>query len=60
MAGINPAALSIEQLVAILNKSGGSITQANVEADLAAGAPRNADGTIHLVHYAAWLASMSD
>jgi hypothetical protein len=27
-----------------------------VKADLAAGAPANADGTINLVHYAAWLA----
>ncbi len=26
-----------------------------IEADLEAGAPRNADGTINLVHYAAWL-----
>jgi hypothetical protein len=26
-----------------------------IKADLAAGAPANADGTINLVHYAAWL-----
>jgi hypothetical protein len=26
-----------------------------IQADLAAGAPANADGTINLVHYAAWL-----
>jgi len=26
-----------------------------LEADVAAGAPTNADGTINLVHYAAWL-----
>ena len=27
-----------------------------LRADLAAGAPTNPDGTINLVHYAAWLA----
>ena len=26
-----------------------------IEADIEAGAPTNADGTINLVHYAAWL-----
>ena len=26
-----------------------------LEADIQAGAPTNPDGTIHLVHYAAWL-----
>ena len=26
-----------------------------LEADIEAGAPTNADGTINLVHYAAWL-----
>ena len=32
------------------------ITEAMVCADIEAGAPTNADGTINLVHYAAWLA----
>jgi hypothetical protein len=27
-----------------------------LEADIAAGAPANADGTMNLIHYAAWLA----
>ena len=31
------------------------ITEAMVKADIDAGAPTNADGTINLVHYAAWL-----
>ena len=31
------------------------ITEAMVCADIEAGAPTNADGTINLVHYAAWL-----
>jgi hypothetical protein len=32
------------------------VTPAMVKADLAAGAPVNDDGSIHLVRYAAWLA----
>jgi len=32
-----------------------SVTVEMLEADVAAGAPTNADGTINLVHYAAWL-----
>lgn len=31
------------------------ITEAMVRDDIAAGAPTNADGTVNLVHYAAWL-----
>ena len=31
------------------------ITEAMVKTDIDAGAPSNADGTINLVHYAAWL-----
>lgn len=31
------------------------ITAEMIEADLAAGAPANPDGTVNLVHYAAWL-----
>ena len=32
-----------------------TVTINMLEADLAAGAPANADGSINLVHYAAWL-----
>ncbi len=32
------------------------ITEAMVKADIEAGAPTNADGTVNLIHYAAWLA----
>ena len=40
----------------LLTKVGGQpVTIAMLEADLAAGAPANTDGTINLVHYAAWL-----
>jgi len=34
---------------------GGRVTQEMIAADLADGAPANGDGTINIVHYAAWL-----
>lgn len=53
---LNPTALAKADLVALLTKVGGKpITLSMVEADLLAGAPANDDGTIHLIHYAAWL-----
>jgi hypothetical protein len=58
---INPSALSIDDLALLLTKAGGRpIAAAKIREDLAAGAPANADGTLHLVHYAAWLAAQSD
>lgn len=57
---LNPAALTKPQLVRILAAAGGKVTAADVDQDLAAGAPASADGTIHLVHYTAWLASQVD
>jgi hypothetical protein len=53
---LNPNALSVDNAARLLTKAGGQrITQQALESDLAAGAPVNADGTINLVHYAAWL-----
>jgi hypothetical protein len=53
---INPAALAIADAARLLAKVGGpAITEAMLRDDLASGAPTNADGTINLVHYAAWL-----
>ena len=52
----NPNALTVTQLARLLTRAGASpITEAMIEADLAAGAPRNPNGTINLVHYSAWL-----
>jgi len=52
----DPNRLAIEHLLRLLNKSGGQrITVKMLRADLASGAPTNADGTVNLVHYAAWL-----
>lgn len=47
---LNPAALPIEKAAKALG-----VGRETLEADIAAGAPTNADGTINLVHYAAWL-----
>jgi hypothetical protein len=53
---LNPTALAKADVVALFVKVGGkSISLGMIEADLAAGAPTNADGTINLIHYAAWL-----
>lgn len=50
-------ALTPAQAAKILAASGNRrITEAMVRADIEAGAPTNADGTVNLVHYAAWLA----
>lgn len=54
--GLNPNALSVANAARLLTKVGGErVTEEMIQADLAAGAPANADGTINLVHYAAWL-----
>jgi len=54
--GLNPAALRVEDAAKVLSRLGGNpVTVAMLQADIDAGAPANADGTINLVHYAAWL-----
>jgi len=53
---LNPQALSPEDLARLLAAAGpGRIPVEMIRADIAAGAPTNPDGTIHLVHYVAWL-----
>ncbi|HXH21716.1 MAG TPA: hypothetical protein VNN10_06785 [Dehalococcoidia bacterium] len=55
-AGLNPNALTPTNAARLLTKVGGQpVTPEMLQADLEAGAPANADGTINLVHYAAWL-----
>jgi hypothetical protein len=39
----------------LMRVGGHSITEAMVQRDIDDGAPTNADGTINLVHYCAWL-----
>lgn len=54
---LSPTALTPGDLAALLTRAGGVRVEASdIEADIGAGAPTNADGTINLVHYAAWLA----
>jgi len=53
---INPAALSLADAARLLTKVGGSsIAEAMLRSDVTAGAPTNADGTLNLVHYIAWI-----
>ena len=53
---LNPQALRLADLARVLSASGPSlVTVEMLQADVASGAPTNADGTLNLVHYAAWL-----
>jgi len=53
---LNPNALTPANLARLLSRVGGrEVSEAIIEADLTTGAPLNADGTINLVHYCAWL-----
>ena len=55
--GLSLTALSVADTVRVLIAAGWrEATESAVLADLAAGAPRNADGTLNLMTYAAWLA----
>ena len=52
----NPAAMAPVDAARMLSAVGGvRVDVASIAADVEAGAPANADGTINLVHYAAWL-----
>ena len=53
---LNPASLSVEDAAKLLTKAGGvRISDAQIRKDIDVNAPTNADGTVNLVHYAAWL-----
>ena len=55
-SGANPNALALADAARLLSRAGGQpVTVELLEADIAAGAPTNGDGTLNLVHYAAWL-----
>ncbi len=47
---LNPMAMTLDEAAKTL-----SLPREWLEEDIAAGAPQNADGTLNLVHYAAWL-----
>ena len=53
---LNPTALPVADAARLLSAAGGTrVTAEMIQADIDAGAPTNADGTINLVQYAAWL-----
>lgn len=53
---MDPRALDLDDAARLLEAVGGQpVTREMLESDLAAGAPANADGTLNLAHYAAWL-----
>lgn len=53
---LNPAAIPISYAAQMLTRAAGrQITEETLRADIDAGAPVNADGTLNLVHYTAWL-----
>lgn len=53
---LNPQALRLEDLARVLSALGPRpITVELLQADIDAGAPTNADGTLNLVHYVAWV-----
>ena len=54
--GLRLTALSVADLARLLERAGvRDASEERIRHDLAAGAPVNADGTVNLVHYAAWL-----
>ena len=53
---LSPTSLTPADAARLLTRAGGQTVRVEtIQADLAAGAPANADGTLNLVHYAAWL-----
>ena len=56
-APLTPTHLAIPAAVAVLRAAGARhVSEEALRRDLAAGAPTNPDGTVNLLHYAAWLA----
>ena len=47
---LDPSSLSVQDAARLLN-----VNARDLQADIEAGAPTNANGSINLVHYAAWL-----
>lgn len=59
--GLSPTALALADAARLLSAAGGqAVTVEMLEADVAAGAPTNPDGTLNLVTYAAWLVKEAD
>ena len=55
-SALNPQGLRLEDVARILSASGPKpVTVEMLEADIDDGAPVNADGTLNLVRYVAWI-----
>jgi len=55
-APLDPNRLTVDQAAKLLSAAAKvRVPAEQIAADLEAGAPRNPDGTINLVHYCAWL-----
>lgn len=53
---LSPTSLTLADAARLLSALGKRrLTVETIEKDVAAGAPLNADGTLNLVHYGAWL-----
>jgi len=53
---LQPTSLTVVHMQQVLAAAGGKpVTEEMVRGDIEAGAPVNPDGTINLIHYAAWL-----
>ena len=53
---LHPSAVSVAAAARLLSAAGSrEVTPEHIQDDIDAGAPTNGDGTINLVHYAAWL-----
>ena len=53
---LNPQAMAVPDAARLLAKVGTfAVTAEMLQADIANGAPTNPNGTLNLVHYAAWL-----
>jgi len=54
---LSPTAMTLAQAARVLAASGSRLTTIEtLRRDIDTGAPVNGDGTVNLVHYAAWLA----
>lgn len=54
---LDPTRLKPAELTKLLAQAGaGEVRAKQIAEDVERGAPTNKDGTLHLVHYAAWLA----
>ena len=53
---LSPTSLSLADAARLLTRAGGTpVTREMIQTDIDDGAPINADGTLNLIHYAAWL-----